>query len=85
MCLAIPGEILSIENATGLMRTGRVSFGGIVKEINLSYTPAAGIGDYVLVHVGFAISQIDADVADKIIQELEKLEEIDPEIYRTLT
>ncbi len=54
MCLAIPGRVLSMTDGDPLLRTGRVDFGGIVKEINLACTPEAGIGDYVLVHVGFA-------------------------------
>ncbi|NNE37320.1 MAG: HypC/HybG/HupF family hydrogenase formation chaperone [Gammaproteobacteria bacterium] len=51
----------------------------MVKEINLSYTPVAGIGDFVLVHVGFAISMIDADVANQILQDLDELEVTEPE------
>lgn len=58
MCLAIPGKIVSISGAEEL-RAGRVSFGGIVKEVNLAYVPEAKEGDYVLVHVGFAISVVD--------------------------
>ena len=59
MCLAVPGKIISLSDTEPLMRTGRVSFGGIVKEVNLAYVPEAQIGDYVLVHVGFAISTLD--------------------------
>ena len=59
MCLAVPGKILSIEGSDPLFRSGRVSFGGIVKNINLAYVPEAKVDDYVLVHVGFAISIID--------------------------
>jgi hydrogenase expression/formation protein HypC len=60
MCLAIPGKILSITEADSPMdRLGKVSFGGIVKEVQLGYVPEAKIGDYVNVHVGFAISVID--------------------------
>lgn len=51
MCLAVPGKILSIVDHDGVMRTGRVSFGGMVKEVNLAYTPEAGVNDYVIVHV----------------------------------
>ena len=58
MCLAVPGKILSLAGDDPLLRTGRVSFGGIVKEVNLAYTPEADIGDYVIVHVGFAISTL---------------------------
>ncbi len=56
MCLAVPGKVLSIAGDDPLMRVARVDFGGIVKEINLAYTPEAEIGSYVLVHVGFAIT-----------------------------
>jgi len=65
MCLAIPGKILNITSeAEDFMRTGKVSFGGIVKEVNLAYVPEAQIGDYVIVHVGFAISTLDQAEAD---------------------
>ena len=60
MCLAIPGRILTMSGDDPILRTARVDFGGVVKEINLAYTPEAGLGDYVLVHVGFAITVIDA-------------------------
>jgi len=55
------------------MQTARVDFGGVIKEINLAYTPEARIGDYVLVHVGFAISVLDADEAGRIFKHLEEL------------
>jgi hydrogenase expression/formation protein HypC len=60
MCLAIPGKIESINN-TGVdsFRTGKVSFGGIIREVNLSMVPEAVVNDYVLVHVGVAINRID--------------------------
>jgi len=74
MCLAVPGEVLSISGAEALMRTGRVDFGGIIKEISLAYTPEAEIGDYVLVHVGFAISVIDETEAGRIFAHLEELD-----------
>lgn len=73
MCLAVPGLVLSTEGDDALMRTARVDFGGVVKEINLAYTPEARIGDYVLVHVGFAISVLDADEAGRIFRALEDL------------
>lgn len=59
MCLAVPGQILSIDGDDPLTRQGRVAFGGIVKQTNLAYVPEAGPGDYVLVHAGFAIAVID--------------------------
>jgi hydrogenase expression/formation protein HypC len=59
MCLAVPGQILSIEGDDPLGRVGRISFAGIVKQANLAYVPQAKCGDYVLVHAGFAITVVD--------------------------
>lgn len=77
MCLAIPGRILSISGEDLLIRVGRVDFGGIVKEINLAFTPEAAIGDYVLVHVGFAISIIDGAEAARVFEYLKEIDAID--------
>ena len=74
MCLAIPGKLLEIKGDDPLLRYGKVSFGGLVKEINIAYTPEAEIDDYVLVHVGFAISIIDEKEANKVFQYLEEIE-----------
>jgi len=74
MCLAVPGKILSISEDGIEMRRGKVSFGGILKEVNLSYTPEAGVGDYVIVHVGFAISKVDEEEALKVFQYLEEMD-----------
>jgi hydrogenase expression/formation protein HypC len=74
MCLAVPGKIISIE---GDERVGKVSFGGIVKEVNLAYVPEAKIDDFVLVHVGFAINTIDEEEAQKIFQYLKEMNELD--------
>ncbi len=79
MCLAIPGRILSMTGDDPLMRVGRVDFGGIVKEINLAYVPEAALGDYVLVHVGFAISVIDAAEAARIFDYLREIGELGEE------
>ena len=79
MCLAIPGRILSMAGDDPLMRVGRVDFGGIVKEINLAYVPEAALGDYVLVHVGFAISIIDAAEARRIFDYLREIGELGEE------
>jgi hydrogenase expression/formation protein HypC len=76
MCLAIPGQVLSIEGEDELTRQGRVAFGGIIKLVNLAYVPEAIIGDYVLVHAGFAIATVDAKEA---IRTLQYLAEIEPE------
>jgi hydrogenase expression/formation protein HypC len=73
MCLAIPGRILSMSDGDPILRTGRVDFGGVVKEINLAYAPEANIGDYVLVHVGFAIAVIDEAEAEKVFEHLREI------------
>ena len=70
MCLAIPGKIEEITNDMPLERSGKVSFGGIRREVNLAYVPEAGIGDYVIVHVGFAIGRIHAEDALRVFQDL---------------
>lgn len=77
MCLAIPGQIVSVteEEALGLRR-GKVDFGGIRKDICLAYTPEAQVGQYVLVHVGFAISVVDEDEAQRIFATIEEMEEL---------
>jgi hydrogenase expression/formation protein HypC len=83
MCLAVPGKILSVAGEDPLQRSGRVSFGGIVKEVNLSCVPEAKIGDYVIVHVGLAISTLDEEEAHRVLEyiremgELAELEETD--------
>ena len=86
MCLAIPGKVISIDTAqSGTFRNGKVSFGGIVKEVNLSMVPDAVIDDYVLVHVGVAISKLDEEEAlitldyFRQIGELDELEPYDEE------
>lgn len=76
MCLAIPGRITQISQETDLMRMGKVNFGGIVKEINLSYVPEATLGDYVIVHVGFAISQVEEEEAKRIFEYLAEMEDL---------
>ena len=76
MCLAIPGKILEIQEQ-GTMRVARVQFGGIVRQVSLDFVPEAGLGDYVMVHVGFAISRVDSAEAErtyKLLQEMGMLE-----------
>ena len=83
MCLAVPGKILSVEGEDPILRCGRVSFGGVVKQINLAYVPEANIGDYVLVHVGFAISVIDEAEAEQVFEYLRQmgaLDELEPSV-----
>ena len=75
MCLAVPGNIVNI-NGEGDLRSGDVSFGGVVKQVNLAYVPEAAIGNYVLVHVGFAISVVDEIEAHKTLEYLEQIGEL---------
>ncbi len=74
MCLAIPGKILSISEADSIMRLGKVTFGGAVREVNLAYVPEARQGDYVIVHVGFAISILNEQEATRILDTLDELD-----------
>jgi hydrogenase expression/formation protein HypC len=76
MCLAVPGKILDITEDGWMTRMGRVSFGGIVKQVNLAYVPDAGVGDYVIVHVGFAISTLDQQEADRVFEYLRQMDEL---------
>ena len=76
MCLAVPGKIVSIEGTDPIFRCGKVNFGGIQKNINLAYVPEAKVGDYVLVHVGFAISIIDEAEAQEVFEYLRQLGEL---------
>jgi hydrogenase expression/formation protein HypC len=76
MCLAVPGKIMSIEGTDPIFRSGKVNFGGIIKQINLAYVPEAGIGDYVLVHVGFAISKVEEAEAQEVFEYLRQMEEL---------
>jgi hydrogenase expression/formation protein HypC len=72
MCLAVPGKVLSITEDQ--LRTGTVSFGGVTKDISLALVPDAGVGDYVIVHVGFAISKLDEQAA---LRSLELMAQLD--------
>lgn len=76
MCLAVPGKILDIEGDDPITRTGRVSFGGIVKQINFAFTPEAKVGDYVMVHVGFALSTVDEEEAMQVFDYLKQMDEL---------
>ncbi len=66
MCLAVPGQVLNI--ADDPLRTATVSFGGVTKSVSLALVPEAGVGDYVIVHVGFAISKLDEEAARRTLQ-----------------
>ncbi|MDC4206026.1 MAG: HypC/HybG/HupF family hydrogenase formation chaperone [Candidatus Manganitrophus sp.] len=74
MCLAVPGKVLSIEGAEPILRIGKVQFGGIVKEVHLAYLPEAKVGDYVIVHVGFAISIVDEKEATRVFEYLKEMD-----------
>lgn len=75
MCLAIPGKILKIDG-DGFERNGKVNFGGILKDVNLAYVPEAIINDYVIVHVGFAISILNEEEANKVFEYLKQMDEL---------
>ncbi len=75
MCLAVPGKILS-SSGEQLERTGKVNFGGICKEVNLAFVPEARVGDYVIVHVGFAISKLDEQEAVRVFDYLKQMAEL---------
>jgi hydrogenase expression/formation protein HypC len=86
VCLAVPGQIISIDELLSteselpadalFRRMGKVSFGGIIKRVSLAYVPEAIIGDYVIVHVGFALSIIDPVEAQQTLEYLEHLQPI---------
>jgi hydrogenase expression/formation protein HypC len=72
MCLAVPGKILEIHEAAS-SRIGKIEFGGIIRQAYLDFVPEAAVGDYVIVHVGFAISRVDAEEAMRTYELLEKM------------
>ena len=76
MCLAIPGKVTCIHGEDSLTRMGKVDFGGVLKEACLAYVPEAQVGDYVIVHAGFAISRLDQDEAGKVLEYLREMDEL---------
>ena len=78
MCLAIPGKVLSREERGGSL-LGRVEFGGIAREVVLDFVPEAEVGDYVVVHVGFALSRLDAEEAEQTLQILKEMGALEAE------
>jgi hydrogenase expression/formation protein HypC len=74
MCLAIPGKLVSVEGEDQLSRTGKVSFGGTLREVSLACVPEARVGDFVMVHVGMAISVVDEQEAEEVLSLLSQLE-----------
>jgi hydrogenase expression/formation protein HypC len=72
MCLAIPGKVLQKEEREGML-FGRVDFGGVTREVQLDFVPEAEVGDYVIVHVGFALSRLDAEEAARTLELLKEM------------
>ncbi len=79
MCLAIPGKVEEIATEGGL-RVGRVNFGGVVKRVCLDYVPEVVVGDYTIVHVGFALSKIDPESAEKTLEVFRQMGMLDEEL-----
>jgi len=79
MCLAVPGKVLSKESIGGL-EVGQVQFGGIVRQVALGFVPEAEVGDYVMVHVGFAITRVDEEEARRTYELLEHLGALEEEL-----
>ena len=77
MCLGVPGEVLSIEPNSVGMTMGKVSFGGVAKEVCLAYVPEAEIGDYVIVHAGFALNTLDEEEAMEVFELLKQMGEVE--------
>lgn len=76
MCLAVPGKLVSI-SGEGELRMGRVDFAGVTRQACLAYVPEARVGDYVLVHVGFALSRVDEQAAQETLRALAEIGELD--------
>ena len=79
MCLAIPGRVEEI-TTEGLVRIGKVNFGGVVKKVCLDYVPEVEVGDYTIVHVGFAISKIDEETAQQTLEDFRAMGVLDEEL-----
>ncbi len=77
MCLGVPGQVVEIEDDAFGMTMGKVSFGGVAKRVCLAYTPEVAVGDWVVVHVGFAISRIDEREALQVFETLRELGELE--------
>lgn len=77
MCLGIPGKITQIDEAESLERRGKVQFGEAVREVSLACVPEAKVGDYVIVHVGFALSVVDESEANRVFDYLKEIEQLE--------
>jgi hydrogenase expression/formation protein HypC len=82
MCLAVPGKVIECQQVDGA-RMGRVQFGGIVRSVSLHFVPEAVVGDYVMVHVGFAISRVDAEEAERTFKLLAEMGALEEELSQT--
>jgi hydrogenase expression/formation protein HypC len=76
MCLAIPGKVIEIQRDAQGVHMGKTNFGGIVKQVCLEYTPEVQVGDYVLVHVGFALQKVDEEEARKTYELLAEIDQL---------
>jgi hydrogenase expression/formation protein HypC len=74
MCLAIPGKVIEVHEGDEWLRTGKVDFGGVVKDISLALLPETAVGDYVIVHVGMALSKIAEEEAEQVFAYLRQME-----------
>ncbi|MBI2808186.1 MAG: HypC/HybG/HupF family hydrogenase formation chaperone [Planctomycetes bacterium] len=74
MCLAIPGRVIEVDDGVAWLRTGKIDFGGVVKEVSLALVPEAAIGDYVIVHVGMALSRIAEEEAQQVFAFLQQMQ-----------
>jgi hydrogenase expression/formation protein HypC len=79
MCLGIPGKVLELYESDG-MKMGKVDFGGVVKEACLEYLPEIQVGDYTIVHVGFGISQLDEEEAQRTLEMLREMDMLADEL-----
>ena len=79
MCLAIPGKVLDKGDHEGGL-TGRVDFGGITREVRLDFVPEVEVGEYVIVHVGFALSRLDAEEAARTLEILKEMGALETEV-----
>lgn len=77
MCLAVPGKLIELIDENPLTRRGKVDFGGVLKDVNLAFVPEAVLNDYVLVHVGVAISRVDEAEARQVFQYLKQIGELE--------
>jgi hydrogenase expression/formation protein HypC len=83
MCLAVPGKIIEIYD-TGDLKMGKIDFGGAIREACLAYVPEAKVGDYTIIHVGFALNLLDEDEAQETLRLLRDISDLNNELTNTL-